>query len=77
TRRVSPNTPVTASALTRYAARVLVSRGAPCARGGPDAHATVAACNVSDVATTLPPDEPVSGRVVSDVIDEIARAIGG
>src|ERR1051326_1391346 len=75
TRRVSPNAPVTASALTRYAARVLASRGASCTRGVTDAHATVAACNVSDVATTLPPDAPVSGRVVSDVIDEIARAL--
>jgi thioredoxin-like negative regulator of GroEL len=77
TRRVGPNSPVTAAALTRYAARVLTTRGAACARGTTDAHSTVAACKVSDVTTTLPPDEPVSGRVVSDVIDEIARAIGG
>lgn len=75
TRRVGPNSPVSASALTRYASRVLVSRGAGCARGTTDAHSTVAACNVSDVATTLPPDSPVSGRVVSDVIDEIGRAL--
>jgi thioredoxin-like negative regulator of GroEL len=75
TRRVGPNAPVTAASLTRYAARVLASRGAGCARGGGDAHATVAGCNVSDVATTLPPDAPVSGRVVSDVVDEIDRAI--
>jgi Tfp pilus assembly protein PilF len=75
TRRIGPNAPVSAAALTRYAARVLVSRGANCARGTADAHATVAACNVSDVATTLPPDAPVSGRVVSDVVDEIDRAI--
>jgi thioredoxin-like negative regulator of GroEL len=75
TRRVGPNSPVTAAALTRYSARVLVSRGAACARGTTDAHSTVAACNVSDVATTLPPDAPVSGRVVSDVVDEIDRAL--
>lgn len=74
TRRVGPNAPVSALALTRYAARVLVSRGAGCARGTTDAHATVAACRVSDVATTLPPDAPVSGRVVSDIVDEIDRA---
>jgi len=75
TRRLGPNAPVSAAALTRYAARVLVSRGATCAHGTTDAHSLVAACNVSDVATTLPADAPVSGRVVSDVIDEIARAL--
>jgi len=75
TRRVGPNSPVTASALTRYAARVLVARGASCARGTSDAHSTLTACNVSDVVTTLSPDEPVSGRVVSDVVDEIDRAL--
>lgn len=75
TRRVSPNAPVTALALTRYAARVLVSRGASCARGSSDAHSTLAACNVSDVATTMAADEPVSGRVVSDVVNEIDRAL--
>ncbi|HEX3582363.1 MAG TPA: tetratricopeptide repeat protein, partial [Thermoanaerobaculia bacterium] len=75
TRRVGPNSPVSASGLTRYAARVLVGRGAGCARGTTDAHSTVAACNVSDVATTLSPDSPVSGHVVSDVIDEIGRAL--
>ncbi|HEX3110588.1 MAG TPA: tetratricopeptide repeat protein [Thermoanaerobaculia bacterium] len=75
TRRVGPNSPVTASALTRYAARVLVTRGATCARGTTDAHSALTACNVNDVVTTLPPDEPVSGRVVSDVVDQIDRAL--
>ncbi len=75
TRRVGPTTPVTASALTRYAARTLVARGASCARGTTDPHSTVVACHVSDVTATLPPDEPVSGHVVSDVIDEIDRAL--
>jgi len=75
TRRVNPGSPVTAASLTRFAARVLTSRGASCARNATDAHAIVAACHVSDVATTLPADEPVSGRVVSDVVDEIERAL--
>ncbi|HEY2091555.1 MAG TPA: tetratricopeptide repeat protein [Thermoanaerobaculia bacterium] len=75
TRRVGPNTPVTAAALTRYAARVLASRGAGCARGATDAHSTLTACNVTDVTTTLAADEPVSGRAVSDVVDEIDRAL--
>ena len=39
TRRVGPNAPITAASLTRYAARVLASRGAGCARGASDAHA--------------------------------------
>jgi thioredoxin-like negative regulator of GroEL len=76
TRRVNPGSPVTAASLTRFVARTLTSRGANCARNATDAHAIVAACNVSDVATTLPPETPVSGKVVSDVIDEIARAVG-
>jgi len=75
TRRVGPNSPVSAAALTRYAARVLVTRGAPCAHGTTDAHSTLTACHVSDIVATLPPDEPVSGRVVSDVVDEIDRAL--
>jgi thioredoxin-like negative regulator of GroEL len=75
TRRVGPNAPITAAALTRYASRVLVAGGASCARGAPDAHATLAACNVPDVTTTLAPDEPVSGRVVSDVVDALDRAL--
>jgi len=75
TRRVGPNAPVTATALTRYAARVLAARGAGCARGLGEAHMILSACKVSDATTTLPPDDPVSGRVVSDVIDEIDRAL--
>jgi predicted Zn-dependent protease len=75
TRRVSPNAPITAASLTRYAARVLSSRGASCARGAADTHATLAACSVSDVGATLPSDSPVSGHVISDVVDEIDRAL--
>jgi thioredoxin-like negative regulator of GroEL len=75
TRRVGPNSPVSAAALTRYAARVLTSRGAACARGTTDARSMLLACHVTDVSTTLPPEDPVSGRVVSDVVDEIDRAL--
>lgn len=75
TRRVGPNATVTASALTRYAARVLANRAASCARGTTDAARIAAACNVTDLAATEPPDTPVSGRQASSVIDEIDRAV--
>lgn len=75
TRRVAPNAAVTASALTRYSARVLANRGASCARGTNDAAKIVAACNVTDLTATLPGDSPVRGRDASRVIGEIDKAL--
>ena len=76
TRRVGPNTPLTASALTRYAARTLTLRGAACARGiGNDPSRVLNACSVTDPSITLPPDAPISGRAAESVIDEIDRVL--
>jgi len=76
TRRVGPSAPVTASALTRYAARVLSLRGAACARGAGDPSRILSACSVTDPSATLPPDSPISGRAAESVIDEIDRVLG-
>jgi len=75
TRRVGPNVPVTASALTRYAARTLSMRGAPCAHGVNDSSKILNACSVTDPSITLPPDELISGRAAESVIEEIERVL--
>lgn len=78
TRRVNPTAPVTAVQLARYAARVLVNRGATCARGaGSDPSRILAACRVTDLSETLPPDAPVTGRAALGVVEQMDRALGG
>jgi tetratricopeptide (TPR) repeat protein len=72
TRRVGPSTPVNASALERLAARALLVRGAPCARGVP-ADSILQACGVAPLA--LPPDAPVSGRVASSMLEQVSKAL--
>ena len=75
TRRVGPSAPVTANSLTRYAARTLTARGAPCARGLIDPSRILNACSVTDPSITLPPDAPISGRAAESVIEEIDRVL--
>lgn len=76
TRRVNPNAQVTAPQLTRYAARVLTSRGAACTRGaGGDTAKIVAACGITDLSATQSPDAPVSGRDALTVVTQIERAL--
>jgi len=75
TRRVNPNATVTASALTRYAARTLTARGAACAHGISDSSRVLNACSVTDPSITLPPDAPISGRAAESVIEEIDRVL--
>jgi tetratricopeptide (TPR) repeat protein len=82
TRRVSPTSPVTAAAFARIASRTLLMRGAPCARTVPGnlpelqrAQAVLAACSVNDPSLTLPPDDPVSGRIAAAAIDQIENVL--
>jgi tetratricopeptide (TPR) repeat protein len=75
TRRVGPSVPLTANSLTRYAARTLTARGAPCARGLSDPSRILNACSVTDPSITLPPDAPISGRAAESVIEEIDRVL--
>ena len=74
TRRVSPLRPVNAATLERLAAKLLVVRGAPCAKGVPS-DGILAACGVNDVATTLPPESPVSGRMAAAMLDDIEKVL--
>jgi tetratricopeptide (TPR) repeat protein len=83
TRRVSPLRPISAATLTRLAARVLLVRGASCARAVPyerdesaRAERVLAACGVSDPSGGVAPDAPVSGRVAGALLDQIEKILG-
>lgn len=72
TRRVGPATPLNAAALERLAARVLIVRGAPCARGvGIDS--VLQACGITTAATA--PDAPVTGHDASLILDQVAKTL--
>lgn len=70
TRRVSPFRPVTAGRLSALLARVLILRGATCARGQ---ERVLAACGVTDPLTTYSPDGTVTGRDAQKALIQIAK----
>jgi tetratricopeptide (TPR) repeat protein len=74
TRRVSPGRIVPASRLAHNLARLLVLRGAPCARGVSHDGA-LAACGVADPSITVPADATVSGRELAKVLAQVAKAM--
>ena len=74
TRRVSPARPVSAATLGRLAARLLINRGADCARGIP-MDRVLDACKISDPTTTTPPDVPVTGKQAAALLDELERVL--
>jgi len=74
TRRVSPFRQVTASRLSAILARVLMVRGATCARGLTHER-VLAACNVTDPLATYPPDAIVTGREAQRALDQIAKKL--
>jgi len=74
TRRVSPNAPVNAGAITRLAARILTARGASCARGTNDPAKTLVACGITD-PTLAGADTPVSGRAAAALLEEVDKAL--
>lgn len=74
TRRVGPNSPVNAGAITRLAARILTARGASCARGTTDAAKTLAACGISDPAIAGA-DTPVSGNAAAALLEQVDKAL--
>ncbi|HEV8660189.1 MAG TPA: tetratricopeptide repeat protein [Thermoanaerobaculia bacterium] len=83
TRRVSPLRPINTATLTRLAARVLLVRGASCARAVPyerdesaRAEKVLAACGVSDPSGGVAPDAPVGGRAAAALLDQIERILG-
>jgi tetratricopeptide (TPR) repeat protein len=71
TRRVGPGGPVNEGQLERLAGRVLMLRGAACARVPADS--VLQSCNVKTVATT--PDSPVTGHDASVMLQQVANAL--
>ena len=81
TRRVSPHGPVTNGSLARIAARVLMLRGAACAKqAGSDptelgrAQKILAACRI-DYPSLASSDVPASGRDAERVMDGVDRVL--
>lgn len=81
TRRVGPLRVMTPAAVNRALARLLLSRGAGCARpyaGERDEATRTAAvldgCRIPDIAAQLAPDQPVAGRDLQRALAEVARA---
>lgn len=74
TRRVSPHRPVTTATLSRLAARVLVLRAAPCARGF-TLDRVLEACGVADPLNTADPDALVTGRQALVLLEQIDRVL--
>ena len=74
TRRVGPLRQVTAGRLSALLARVLMIRGASCARGL-TGERVLAACSVTDPLATYPADAIVTGRDAQRALDQIAKKL--
>lgn len=72
TRRVSPSRQVTAARLSNHLARVLMLRGAACARGL-SSDKVLAACGVSEIADDG--DDVVTGREAQAALMQVAKAL--
>jgi tetratricopeptide (TPR) repeat protein len=72
TRRVGPSTPVNAAALERLAGRVLLMRGASCARGVAT-DALLQSCGITPLGSV--PDAPATGPTASAMLDQVAKAL--
>ena len=72
TRRVGPATQVSEAMLERLVARVLLVRGASCARGVPG-DSILSACGITPPAT--PPDALVTGHDASTMLQQVANAL--
>ena len=72
TRRVSPYRTLTASRLSQLLSRVLVLRGATCARGS---SAVLTACGVNDPLAVHAPDATVPGRDVRAALEQVAKQL--
>jgi thioredoxin-like negative regulator of GroEL len=83
TRRVSPLRTINASTLERLAGKLLLIRGASCARSVPyerdeslRAQKILAACAVNDPIANEPEDAPVSGKTAAAMLDDVETALG-
>ena len=74
TRRVAPFRPVTAATLARQAARLLLLRGAACARGQAIEN-VLQSCSVINPMIGVDPEAPVRGRAAAQVLDQVDAAL--
>jgi len=72
TRRVSPHRTLTATRLSQLLARVLVMRGAQCARGSAS---VLEACGVNDPLASYSPESAVTGADVRKALEQVARQL--
>ena len=71
TRRVSPYRTVSAGRFSQHLARVLTLRGASCARGIAQDR-VLATCGVQDLAATVSPEAPITGRDAQRAVLQVA-----
>lgn len=71
TRAVNPDRLVTADRLARHLSRILLVRGAACAKGLPSDR-VLAACSVTSPLATHPPDDPITGREALAMLQDLA-----
>jgi tetratricopeptide (TPR) repeat protein len=74
TRRVGPSRTVNAARFSSHLARILVLRGASCARGVTQDR-VLAACRVTDPLASLPPEAAVTGHDAQRAFEEVAKAL--
>jgi tetratricopeptide (TPR) repeat protein len=74
TRRVGPYRTVSAARVSSYLARVLVLRGAACARGV-SSDRVLATCGVSDPLASYSPDAPVTGADTRKALEQVAKQL--
>jgi Tfp pilus assembly protein PilF len=74
TRRVGPHRTVSAGRVSQHLARVLLLRGAPCARAIPQDR-VLAACGVTDLTASFAPEATVPGRDVQRALEQVAKAL--
>ena len=72
TRRVGPSQPLNEATLEKFAGRVLLLRGASCARNVP-VESILPSCNVKTAA--LAPDAPVTGHDASALLQQLANVL--
>jgi tetratricopeptide (TPR) repeat protein len=74
TRRVGPSRQVTAGRLSSLLARVMMIRGAACARGVAQ-DKVLGVCGVPDPLATYPPDAVVTGHDAARALEQLAKKL--
>lgn len=74
TRRVNPHRTVSAGRLSQHLERVLLLRGASCARGVTQ-DKVLSTCRVTDLTSAFSPETTVPGRNVQRSLEQVAKAL--